>query len=442
MKPGTRLRSASMRFIASETFLNIRRKRSRWFDKKRIETPAVHYFHQVDDPYSFLAVQKLAALQNRYSIDFIPHLVGSPSPEYQGDEIRYQACCIADAKSIGEFFGVLPPISDTAPDQQQIGLANRVLSAALGSDDRTEFANSAVVVGENLWRSHASVENFTHRPSHVDVAEGDALQAELGHYFGAMFYYEGEWFWGLDRLHLLEQRLIDAGYSSIPSGDLCVPLPVTEDASNAQASDVTLEYFPSLRSPYTAVGHGRVADLVTRSGVTLNLRPVMPMMMRGIPAPRAKQLYIMMDAAREARFYEVPFGRFVDPFGDPVLRAFSLFPAALAQGKGMEFVGAYLSACFAEGIDITGSKGLATVTDSVGLKLEELERESQAFDWQAMLQENIEAMNGAGLWGVPGFRVTSADEAPFSCWGQDRIWRVEAEIARRAKSNVPQTSGE
>jgi 2-hydroxychromene-2-carboxylate isomerase len=42
-------------------------------------------------------------------------------------------------------------------------------------------------------------------------------------------------------------------------------------------------------------------------------------MMRGIPAPRAKQGYIMMDAAREARFYGVPFGRFVDPFGDAVL---------------------------------------------------------------------------------------------------------------------------
>jgi len=53
-----------------------------------------------------------------------------------------------------------------------------------------------------------------------------------------------------------------------------------------------------------------------------------------------------------------------------------------------------------------------------------------------LLQENIDAMNGAGLWGVPGFRVSSANEAPFSCWGQDRIWRVEAEIAKRSSAHA------
>ena len=70
MKLGTRLRSAGMRVMSSESLLELRRRKSRLFDKKRIETPAVHYFHQVDDPYSFLAVQKLAALQARYNIQF------------------------------------------------------------------------------------------------------------------------------------------------------------------------------------------------------------------------------------------------------------------------------------------------------------------------------------------------------------------------------------
>ena len=428
-----------MRVMSSESLLELRRRKSRLFDKKRIETPAVHYFHQVDDPYSFLAVQKLATLQTRYNISFIPHLVSSPAAEFKGDETRYQACSISDARSIGEFFGVLPPISDAVPNQQQVALANQTLSAALSSEDSGVFANSAVVVGENLWR-RASVEYAVDLSSRADLAVGDALQAALGHYFGAMFYYEGEWFWGLDRLHLLEQRLIDAGYSKNPLDELCVSLPTARAATGAQASAVTLEYFPSLRSPYTAVGHSRVVDLVNRSGVSLKLRPVMPMMMRGIPAPRAKQVYIMMDAAREARFYGVPFGRFVDPFGDPVLWAFSLFPAAMAQGKGMDFVGAYLSACFAEAIDVTGTRGFANMLGRIGLDLDELERQSTSFNWQALLQENIEAMNGAGLWGVPGFRVTSADEEPFSCWGQDRIWRVEAEIEKRASKNASQAS--
>jgi 2-hydroxychromene-2-carboxylate isomerase len=433
MKLGTRFRSTAMRFIASDAFLELRRMRSRVFDKNKIETPAVHYFHQVDDPYSFLSVQKFKVLQASYDINFIPHLVGAPENDAKGDATRYLDCAIADARNIASYYGVLPPLGGAVPDSRQVNLANQVLSSALDSAESSNFAASAVVVGENLWRNSASAENFPLTPSSVNLAEGEALRARLGHYFGAMFYYEGEWFWGLDRLHLLERRLRQFGFGKDDKAELCVPPPKGENASGLNASSVTLEYFPSLRSPYTAMGHSRVADLVKRSGVSLQLRPVMPMMMRGIPAPRAKQLYIMMDAAREARFYDVPFGRFVDPIGDPVLRAFKLFPAALAAGKGMEFVGAYLSASFAEGIDITEDRGLAHVAFNAGLDFDQLKAESDRMDWQTLLQENIDSMNEAGLWGVPGFRVSSAGETAFSCWGQDRIWRVEAEIAKRMK---------
>ena len=434
MKLGTRLRSAGMRFMVSGALLEIRRMRSRFFDKNRIETPAVHYFHQVDDPYSFLCVQKLEALQASYNIKFIPHLVGAPENDAKGDATRYLDCAIADARNIGEYYAVLPPSNSAAPDSQQINLANQVLSAALDSTEASSFASSAVVVGESLWRTRSSLKIPSLSTGKVDLAAGEALRARLGHYFGAMFYYEGEWFWGLDRLHLLEQRLIEAGYRKDGISALCVPPPRGEDASGLDASRVTLEYFPSLRSPYTAVGHSRVADLVKRSGVSLELRPVMPMMMRGIPAPRAKQVYIMMDAAREARRLGVPFGDIVDPFGDPVLRAFKLFPAALAAGKGMEFVEAYLSASWAEGIDITSDRGLSLVAQKAGLELAKLKAESDAMDSQALLKQNIDAMNGAGLWGVPGFRVSSQGEASYSGWGQDRIWRVEAEIAKRMKA--------
>ena len=216
MKPVTRLKSTMMGILASESFLEFRRKKSRLFDKRRIETPAVHYFHQVDDPYSFLTVQKLNELQRRYNISFVPHLVGAPTTDFMGDETRYEACSLTDARSIAEHYGVLPPTNSVIPDRQQVDLANRVLSAALKSGDYGEFAASAMVVGENMWRNHNSVENVAFQSSSIDLVEGEALRTKLGHYFGAMFYYDGEWFWGLDRLHLLEQRLSDTGYSSSP----------------------------------------------------------------------------------------------------------------------------------------------------------------------------------------------------------------------------------
>ena len=194
-----------------------------------------------------------------------------------------------------------------------------------------------------------------------------------------------------------------------------------------------LEYFPSLRSPYTAVGHAGVMDLIERSGVTARLRPVMPMMMRGVPAPRAKQLYIITDAAREARARRVPFGRIVDPFGAPVVRAFQLYAGAVALDRGDAFVTAYLSAAWAEGIDITRDAGLRQVAERAGLEWNQLQRHASDGASHALLEENLSTMLDLGLWGVPSFRVSGGNTpGAFACWGQDRLWRIEDEIARRA----------
>jgi 2-hydroxychromene-2-carboxylate isomerase len=157
------------------------------------------------------------------------------------------------------------------------------------------------------------------------------------------------------------------------------------------------------------------------------------MMMRGIPAPREKQRYIITDAGREGREHGAPFGRMVDPFGEPVKRAFALFPAADRLGAGMEFVTAYLNAAWYEGIDITQTRGLKQVVHNAGLDWQLINENSQKTQWEAILEDNLNALNQEDLWGVPSFRVSGGNtRETFACWGQDRIWRVANEIANRA----------
>ena len=61
----------------------------------------VEYFHQVDDGYSHLAAQALAALTERYDIDLQCHLVdgpagaNAPEPELLVNLSRYDASKIA-----------------------------------------------------------------------------------------------------------------------------------------------------------------------------------------------------------------------------------------------------------------------------------------------------------------------------------------------------------
>ncbi len=421
----TKLRSHGMRLFSSHRYLSYLRKKGRL--KRRIKgaLPVVYYFHNVEDPYSHLAVQKLDALKANYRIDFHAHLVREPGFDYQGDQLRFHDWALRDAAHIAPYYGVTLPAAQGRPNPTQVAIANNILAEA----SQAEFAETAVRVGAKLWLHEIMEEHQGNGSSALEA--GNRLREKLGHYFGAMFYFEGEWFWGLDRVRSLEQRLIDEGYSL--NSAICVPEPVAKKVGSRDTSTITLEYFPSLRSPYTAVGHPAVLDLVKRTDVNLIVRPVMPMMMRGIPAPRAKQRYIITDAAREARARGVPFGHMVDPFGDPVIRAFALFPATVKLNKGLEFVTAYLSAAWAEGVDITTESGLRQVASTAGIDWDELKEASQGTDWKSDLDDNLAAMNEAGLWGVPSFRETGGNNTEtFSCWGQDRVWRVESEINMRA----------
>ncbi|MEC8717273.1 MAG: DsbA family protein, partial [Pseudomonadota bacterium] len=292
------------------------------------------------------------------------------------------------------------------------------------------FAEEAYRLGTCLWQG----EPLTMPPGRDGasaVAKGTALRKRLGHYQGAMFYFEGEWYWGLDRLRVLEARLGEEGFDR-EGGAPVVPEPPVPACADASA--VTLEYFPSLRSPYTAIGHARVCALLERTSAALSLRPVMPMMMRGVPNPLPKQRYIITDAAREGRWYGSPLGRIVDPFGDPVTRAFALFPGAEALGKGLPFVTAYLRGAWVEGIDITREKGLQWVTAEAGLSWQALKADAKNHDWKAVLEDNLQALRGHQLWGVPSFRVSGGTlPGAYACWGQDRLWRIEREIVARAQ---------
>jgi 2-hydroxychromene-2-carboxylate isomerase len=253
----------------------------------------------------------------------------------------------------------------------------------------------------------------------------------MGHFLGGMFCFQGEWYWGVDRLRLLESRLIEEGFNR-DDGGIRVPEPIPAETTGLQAAHIKLEYFPSLRSPYTAIGHERVLALIDRSGVSVEVRPVMPMLMRGVTAPRAKQRYIITDASREGWAHNSPMGRIVDPFGEPVKRAFALYPGAMAMGKSMAFVSAYLQAAWVDGVDVAEEPGLRQVAQRAGIDWGELNAACEGSDWEAILDANLNDMLDAGLWGVPSFRISGGNsDSAFACWGQDRLWRVENEIYQR-----------
>jgi 2-hydroxychromene-2-carboxylate isomerase len=430
-------------YVASTLLSPRTRDLRRWLaERRRRLSGAPHrvlYFHQPDDPYSQLAAQVLPELLARYDVELAPHLVGPPPDAAAPERERLVAFARRDAADVAPGYGLSFPAEAAAPPAEAIERAQRTLAAALAGG---AFASQAARVGAALWSGDRERQLALAREigaTDVDttrarIQEGDRLRERLGHYLGGMFHYAGEWYWGVDRLHHLERRLRGLGLlRKAGSPDWIVPRPDPSQEPAPRASErLQLEYYPSLRSPYTAIVMDRVLALPERLPVDLVLRPVLPMVMRGLPVPRAKRMYIALDTKREAEDAGVAFGHTCDPVGRPVERGFSLYPFAKQQGRGAALLRSFTQAAFAEGVDTGSDEGLRLVVERAGLSWQEASAHLDREGWREELEANREQLFALGLWGVPSFCLLGRDGEPdYSTWGQDRLWRVEQEIRRR-----------
>lgn len=345
--------------------------------------PTVLYFHDHCDPYSALTAAVLAPLQERYAVAVRAYAVSPPDTAAAPDVARLSAYAVRDAALVAQQFGVAP-LSD--PD---------------GSGVPADTPQNR--------------------------AEGDAVRARLGHYLGATFFFEGEWYWGLDRLAYLEERL--ASLRRDAHADLIAPRP-DEDFNGAQPlrDGVTLEFFASLRSPYTYLALARAAALARAYGAGFAIRFVLPMVMRGLPVPQAKRLYIVRDCKREAERLGLPFGRICDPVGAPTERGLAVLHHAMKIGRGEAFLQSFLQGVFADGLDAGSEAGLSRIAARAGVSDAVVRAALKDPTWRAVAEANRDALLGAGLWGVPSFRVVMPDGARAAHWGQDRLWAVECDL--------------
>lgn len=292
--------------------------------------PVVRYFHQADDPYSWLAARALGHLADQYGVDVHPNLVPPPGAAAAPDRERLQAWSLRDAQTLAAGLGLDPP-----PAQAPSPAAVRAAEAALaGIDDPHAFAETSAAL-EAAWRKGREAPGPS-GDAQAALASGAALRARLGHYLGAAFHFEGEWYWGLDRLGYLETRLAKV------TGRAAQPFTVRLEAGSA-AGPVSagarprLDAYISLRSPYTWIAMDRLITLAEAYSADLRLRPVLPMVMRGLPVPRAKRLYIVRDTKREAERLGLPFGRIADPVGRPAERGLAVLFHAMTLGRGPQF---------------------------------------------------------------------------------------------------------
>lgn len=349
--------------------------------------PTVLYFHQTDDPYSQMCLPALSLLRHRYDIAL-------------------------------ETYVVSPPDDAAAPE------AEKLTSYA---------ARDATLLARRLAWPPAGVPSSIQTPEDTQAnrAKGDTLRRRLGHYLGATFYFEGEWYWGLDRLHFLENRLRSFRRKGAPEMSIAPVQDIILQPFAPSTAMPVLDAFISFRSPYTYLSIPRVIRLAAHYNSELRLRFVLPMAMRGLPVPLAKRLYITRDCKREAERLGLRFGNISDPLGKGAEQGLAVFHHAIRAGRGPEFALSFLQGVFADGIDAATGSGLNRIARRSGV-FEDIVRTGLADpSWRSQAETNREDMFDGGVWGVPSFRVNGG---PIY-WGQDRLWAIEDELlaAHRAR---------
>ena len=394
----------------------------------------VLYFHKVDDPYSHLTIQSIEKLKSSYNISFKPILVGEEDAEAIHETSLYSKYCLEDVKRIAPFYDIAFP-GNSYPSKEMIYKANSILSAV----NESKFSEIAIKVSFALWSGDKdTIDNLvaifsSSKDKVIDkIIEGNKIRNDKGYYFGSAFYYENELYWGLDRLNYLEERLTELGLSTNSVKDPICSLNLSAPKQMISNKKVNLTYYPSLNSPYTLVSAKRVKELSETYPINLITKPVLPMLMRDMTIPEYKAKYIISDAAREGRKYGHEIKNIYSPLGSPARKAYSLFPNIDKAGKGFEYIYELLNASFQEGVNIGNNDYLETLVNKLGLDWNIIKNDLNTKQWKHDLDLNLKDMYSGNCWGVPSFKVTDEDGSnPFYAWGQDRIWLIKEEIAKR-----------
>ena len=376
--------------------------------------PDLELYYEAGDPHSQLCAALARRLLPRLGTLLRVRLVPTPSAETYPEEARQRAFAAADAARLAPCHGL--PVPQALTPAQAAQLQARLAAAG----DGAEFLAAEEV---------ALAELAAGRPVSGPVADSGSLQAllqanasrrhQLAHYLPAMWQYRGEWFWALDRLEFLRARLKADGVLA-DSAPLSTP-----DVSRLPEAPVTpgtpLEFWYSFRSPYSYLA---AVELLRRRaaghGTELRVRPVLPMVMRGLPVPSIKRLYIVRDVKRCADAQGIPFGRIHDPVGDPALRLLTVFPAEANVDTQLRYCAIAGQSVWAEGLNAGRDDVLQSIYERCRLDWAPAAAKlARGIDTQ-YAQDNRDALFAAGLWGVPSFRA-----GDFTTWGQDRLWMVE-----------------
>ncbi|HWI83747.1 2-hydroxychromene-2-carboxylate isomerase [Ramlibacter sp.] len=193
-----------------------------------------------------------------------------------------------------------------------------------------------------------------------------------------------------------------------------------------------VDYYLAPQSPWTYLGHERLAAMAAAAGATVRLLPVdlgkvFPMS-GGLPlAKRApqRQAYRLVELKRFSEHLAIPMNvqpKFFPVAGDDAARLIVAVDLADGPAAGMKIAGAILKAVWAQERNIADTQLLAQLLAEQGLPAQRL-AQSRGAPVQERYEANTREAMERGVFGAPTYAI---DGELF--WGQDRLDFVQRRL--------------
>jgi len=436
------LRQHLLRIYLSESVLNARRSLADAASSLEETGVLITVYVSIKDPYSYLLLQILNDIQNRFvnvTFDFKTILNKQqqmfPAPE-MWDENAFR-----DGIYLSNLYALDFP--KEPPTYKETDFDEKVTAQLLHYELMPGYLDNSLKVFEKYW--HNDMEGLNnilddavrnhHRVYQQHLVHNEEDLKNNGHYLSALLHYGGEFYWGIDRIQYLEERL--------NSKELCINAPQikynlgqklfcsTPRVENDAKSKESLRLYWSLRCPYSYLGLIRAVKLCNHYNIPLDIKPVLPMDMRFMKVPRAKERYIIQDAKREAFNSNISFGSIADPLQKGVERCYALYDYAKSNNQGNNFLVIFARAVWSEGINSLSDEGLRTIVERSGLEWVEAQKLLNEDSWRYWANDNLKELYSLNLWGVPCFQYKNVN-----VFGQDKLYCIEQEIRKELGISV------
>ena len=205
--------------------------------------------------------------------------------------------------------------------------------------------------------------------------------------------------------------------------------------------DKTIDYYFTVPSPWSYLGHGRFMKLATDNGLEVRFHPVDFGVVfagsGGLPLPKRapqRQRYRLFELQRWRDRLGVPLTLYPKHFPTDAAPSARALLAASEMGLDVgAFAGALMRACWVEDRDVADPATLNAVVEALGADGDALLAKAETPEIQAQAKAETEAAVKAQVFGAPSWIYRGE-----LFWGQDRLDLLEDLVrGRREPVSVP-----